>query len=122
MIENISQILHNAKNMNVNTYFDYCDEIINIHENKLKVICLKDFYHPQFYKIVNKHLLGLQKFGMCVETYDIFAINRKEKIIWAIYLERYPNINKHIPIVSEDKINKLFEECKKIFPDQGQDI
>ena len=49
-------------------------------------------------------------------------INRKEKIIWAIYLERYPNINKHIPIVSEDKINKLFEECKKIFPDQGQDI
>ena len=116
---NINDILYNAKNMNVENYFNYCDKIDNINGDGLKIICLKDFYYPQFYKIVNKHILGLQNFGLCIETYDIFAINRNKKQIWAIYLERYPDITKYNPIISEDKITKLLEECEKIFPTQS---
>jgi hypothetical protein len=118
MIENIDNFLYNAKNMDVEEYFNYCDKIIEIDNiNKLKIICLKDFYYPHFYKIVNKHLLGLQKFGLCIETYDIFAVNRETKTLWAIYLERYPDISKYSPIISDNKIYKLLQECKKIFPE-----
>jgi hypothetical protein len=88
------QVKENAHCMTTDNYMEYCDTIDDISDanhsifdNKpCNVIRLEKFFWPECLRLETHNVYGFKEPGAYIETYDIFAVNRKTGIAWAIYV------------------------------------
>lgn len=117
-------LLKKAHEMSPEDYMNFCDTIDEVifsgekdfldryFDEETDSIYVKKSHFGYNFEVVNRwgHVYGISEPGAYVEFYDIFAINRKTKTLYAQYHSMYGfKPAEKLPILPEELLNPIEE-------------